>query len=135
VCESSNNSTRTNGNQGGKEGDAADGWFSSALWGFVESIPTTPASASENPLVNKAFERMSSFSRIKMNVKSINVDAASRIRMNVNSINVVAANGAASVRSASRNKGFVLLSIVGVLCAILWVFVGSGRLLGRSISS
>jgi hypothetical protein len=27
------------------------------------------------------------------------------------------------------------LSIVGVLCAILWVFVGSGRLLGRSISS
>ncbi|XP_052309164.1 NAC domain-containing protein 17 isoform X1 [Populus trichocarpa] len=76
VCESSDNSTGANGNQGSKEGDAANGWLSSALWGFVESIPTTPASASENPLVNKAFERMSSFSRIRMNVKNINVDAA-----------------------------------------------------------
>ncbi|KAF9687028.1 hypothetical protein SADUNF_Sadunf02G0051200 [Salix dunnii] len=126
VSESSNNSTRANENQVVKEGDAAaNGWFSSALWGFVESIPTTPASASENPLVNKALERMSSFSRIRMNVKSINVDAASRIRMNVSSINVAAANGAASVRSAGRTKGFVLLSIVGVLCAILWVLLGS----------
>ncbi|KAG5250672.1 no apical meristem family protein [Salix suchowensis] len=131
VCESSNNSTIANENQGVKEGDAANGWLSSALWDFVESIPTTPASASENPLVNKAFERMSSFSRIRMNVKSINVEAASRIRMNVSSINVAAANGAASVRSAGRTKGFVLLSIVGVLCAILWVFLGSGRLSGR----
>ena len=135
MCESSNNSTIANENQGVKEGDAANGWLSSALWDFVESIPTTPASASENPLVNKAFERMSSFSRIRMNVKSINVDAASRFRMNVSSINVAAANGAASVRSAGRTKGFVLLSIVGVLCAILWVFLGSGRLSGRSISS
>ncbi|KAF9682802.1 hypothetical protein SADUNF_Sadunf05G0146200 [Salix dunnii] len=120
VCESSNNSTGANGNQGSEEGDAVNGWLSSALWGFVESIPTTPASATENPLVNKAFERMSSFSRIRMNVKNINVDAG---------------NGAASVRSTGGNKGFVLLSIIGVLCAIIWVLVGGARVLGRSISS
>ncbi|KAJ6306760.1 hypothetical protein OIU78_021970 [Salix suchowensis] len=120
VCESSNNSTGANGNQGGEEGDAANGWLSSALWGFVESIPTTPASATENPLVNKAFERMSSFSRIRLNVKNINVDAG---------------NGAAIVRSTGANKGFVLLSIIGVLCAILWVLVGGARVWGRSVSS
>ena len=120
MSESSNNSTGANGNQGSKEGDAANGWLSSALWSFVESIPTTPASASENPLVNKAFERMSSFSRIRMNVKNINVDAG---------------NGAASVRSTGGNKGLVLLSIIGVLCAILWVFFGGAKVLGRSISS
>ncbi|KAG5246115.1 hypothetical protein OIU77_019838 [Salix suchowensis] len=120
VCESSNNSTGANGNQGGEDGDAANGWLSSALWGFVESIPTTPASATENPLVNKAFERMSSFSRIRLNVKNINVDAG---------------NGAAIVRSTGANKGFVLLSIIGVLCAILWVLVGGARVWGRSVSS
>uniref|UniRef100_A0A6N2MQ64 NAC domain-containing protein n=1 Tax=Salix viminalis TaxID=40686 RepID=A0A6N2MQ64_SALVM len=121
MCESSNNSTGANGNQGGEDGDtAANGWLSSALWGFVESIPTTPASATENPLVNKAFERMSSFSRIRLNVKNINVDAG---------------NGAAIVRSTGSNKGFVLLSIIGVLCAILWVFVGGARVWGRSVSS
>lgn len=39
-------------------------WFSSTLWSFVDSIPTTPTSASEGgDLVNKAFERMSRFSR------------------------------------------------------------------------
>ncbi|KAL6578286.1 hypothetical protein OROMI_010614 [Orobanche minor] len=43
--------------------DGTDSWFSSALWSFVESIPTTPASASESDLVNRAFERMSSFSK------------------------------------------------------------------------
>uniref|UniRef100_A0A7N0TPJ3 NAC domain-containing protein n=1 Tax=Kalanchoe fedtschenkoi TaxID=63787 RepID=A0A7N0TPJ3_KALFE len=35
----------------------------SALWAFVESIPTTPASASENILFNQAPDNVSSFSR------------------------------------------------------------------------
>ncbi|CAA0834950.1 NAC domain-containing protein 17 [Striga hermonthica] len=51
-----------------KEDDGTNSWFSSALWSFVESIPTTPAEASESALVNRAFERMSSFSRDSMNV-------------------------------------------------------------------
>ncbi|GAU13264.1 hypothetical protein TSUD_42180, partial [Trifolium subterraneum] len=45
--------------------------FSSALWAFVDSIPTTPASAAENPLVNRALNRMSSFSRVKINPTTI----------------------------------------------------------------
>lgn len=97
-------------------------WFSSALWAFVETIPTTPASASEgSALVNRAFERMSSFGRGR----------------NVNST----ASGSGSKRlevkpktSRSSSRGIVFFSVLGVLFAILWVFVGSSmELLGRCI--
>ncbi|KAL4565920.1 hypothetical protein LXL04_030026 [Taraxacum kok-saghyz] len=56
-------------------GNGNGSWFSSVLWSFVETIPTTPASASESSgaLVHKAFERMSSFSR----GKNVNLLAAS----------------------------------------------------------
>ncbi|KAJ8769402.1 hypothetical protein K2173_002722 [Erythroxylum novogranatense] len=97
----------------GKEGDGATGWFSSTLWSFVESIPTTPASAAESPLVNKAFERMSSFSRVRMNVKNVNLNAG---------------DVSVAIRSPGRNRWFILLSIFGVLCAILWVLVGPVRM-------
>ncbi|GLT29841.1 hypothetical protein SLA2020_046820 [Shorea laevis] len=63
-----------NQDQGLKE-DAATSRISSALWAFVESIPTTPASAAENPLVNRAFERMSSFSRVRLNARNDIVSA------------------------------------------------------------
>ncbi|KZV53715.1 hypothetical protein F511_28239 [Dorcoceras hygrometricum] len=33
-----------------KQDNGTDSWFSSALWSFVESIPTTPASASDSTL-------------------------------------------------------------------------------------
>ncbi|KAL0392305.1 UNVERIFIED_CONTAM: NAC domain-containing protein 17 [Sesamum radiatum] len=58
-----NDPAGANQNGSAKQDDGTDSWFSSALWSFVESIPTTPASASESALVNRAFERMSSFSR------------------------------------------------------------------------
>ncbi|GLU06915.1 hypothetical protein SLE2022_239000 [Rubroshorea leprosula] len=63
-----------NQDQGDKE-DAPASPFSSALWSFVESIPTTPASAAESPFVNRAFERMSSFGRVRLNPRNINVSA------------------------------------------------------------
>ncbi|RAL46997.1 hypothetical protein DM860_017038 [Cuscuta australis] len=51
--------------------------FSAALWAFLESIPTTPASASEKAMVintSTTFERMTSFARLKRkNGKSLNV--------------------------------------------------------------
>ncbi|KAB1219920.1 NAC domain-containing protein 78 [Morella rubra] len=75
VFESTNIPTQANENQNGNEGGGATNRFSSALWAFVESIPTTPASASENALVNRAFERMSSFSRARVNVRNTNVSA------------------------------------------------------------
>ncbi|KAJ8770962.1 hypothetical protein K2173_022186 [Erythroxylum novogranatense] len=113
VHESSNTLGGANVNGSGKEGDGATGWFSSTLWSFVESIPTTPASAAESPLVNKAFERMSSFSRVRMNVKNVNLNAG---------------DVSVAIRSPGRNRWFILLSIFGVLCAILWVLVGPVRM-------
>ena len=86
----------------------------------MESIPTTPASASENALVNRAFERMSSFSRVRMNVKNTNVSVG---------------NGAESNKRAGRSKGLFFISVIGVLCAMLWVLIGNGRLWGRCMSS
>ncbi|GER40619.1 NAC domain containing protein 17, partial [Striga asiatica] len=58
-----NQSAGANENGSREEDDGTNSWLSSALWSFVESIPTTPAEASESALVNRAFERMSSFSR------------------------------------------------------------------------
>ncbi|XP_004496404.1 NAC domain-containing protein 16 [Cicer arietinum] len=92
--------------------------FSSALWAFVESIPTTPASAAENPLVGRALNRMSSFSRVK-----------------IKPTNIAAGNDTATVKRAGR-KGvsFLFFPILIALCAFLWVSIGNLRLLGRCIS-
>ncbi|KAJ0025065.1 hypothetical protein Pint_07837 [Pistacia integerrima] len=107
--------------QNGQEGGGgASGWFSSSLWAFVESVPTTPASASETPLVNRAFERMSSFSRVRLNARNTNV--AGR-------------DSTVTRRQAGSSRGFLILSILGVLCAILWMLMGSVRILGRCIFS
>lgn len=109
----------TNQDQGDKNAGGAS-WFSSALWSFVETIPTAPASASETPLVNRALERMSSFRRLRLNARNTDVSAV---------------NGAAIARRTSRNRGFFVISILGALCAILWFLIGSVRVVGRSISS
>ncbi|KAJ0891597.1 hypothetical protein HanPSC8_Chr09g0355881 [Helianthus annuus] len=91
-------------------------WFSSSLWAFVDSIPTTPASVSESSaLVNRAFERMSSFVRGK-NVNLAATDAS-------------AASGNTTERlekpkPSRSSRGILYFSVLGVLCAILWVFIG-----------
>ncbi|PPS03150.1 hypothetical protein GOBAR_AA17511 [Gossypium barbadense] len=104
--------------QGNKnDGRGGGSWFSSSLWSFVDSIPTAPASAAENPLVNRALERMSSFSKLRIHAMN------------------TAVNGSASARRRSRNRGFFFISILGALCAVLWFLIGTVRVLGRSISS
>lgn len=91
----------------------------------MESIPTTPASACETPLVNKAFERMSSFSRIRLNVKN----------NNINNDNLISSDRAAnSNKAGGTSRGFLILSILGALCAILWVLSGPS-VLKRAIFS
>ncbi|XP_042059212.1 NAC domain-containing protein 17-like [Salvia splendens] len=101
-----------NQNESSKQDNGGtDSWFSSALWSFVETIPTTPASASESALVNKAFERMSSFGRV---------------RMNAGNLNVYAGNAMATSRSSGKSRtGLVFLSLVGVMCAVLWMMIGT----------
>ncbi|XP_076909586.1 NAC domain-containing protein 17-like [Bidens hawaiensis] len=89
------------------ENNNTESWFSSALWAFVDSIPTTPASASESSaLMNRAFERVSSFGRGR-NVKL----AATAKRLE-------------KPKPSRSNRGILYFSVLGVLCAILWVFVG-----------
>ncbi|QCE08034.1 hypothetical protein DEO72_LG9g3058 [Vigna unguiculata] len=66
VCESLSFPTEGNYNQSSTVEDVSTSSFSSSLWAFVESIPTTPASAAESALVNRALNRMSSFSRVKL---------------------------------------------------------------------
>ncbi|KAL5713670.1 hypothetical protein ACHQM5_015724 [Ranunculus cassubicifolius] len=43
-----------------------DSWCNSAISAFLGSVPTRPALASENVLINRAFERMSSFGIVKI---------------------------------------------------------------------
>ncbi|KAL3619769.1 hypothetical protein CASFOL_034681 [Castilleja foliolosa] len=108
-----NHPAGVNENGSDNQDDGTESWFSSALWSFVESIPTNPASASESALVNRAFERMSSFSRVRIN--------ATR-NMNVAAGNIALAT---SRRSGKFRIGFICASLIGVFCAMLWVFVGT----------
>ncbi|XP_015169691.1 NAC domain-containing protein 17 [Solanum tuberosum] len=101
-----------------KKDDGTQSWFSSNLWAFVDSIPTTPASAAESALVvNRAFERMSSFSRMKLNVGNMNVAAGN--------------TSATSSSSGKAKYGLCCISLLGVLCAFLWVLIGtSAKIVG-----
>jgi hypothetical protein len=88
------------------EENGSKSWFSSALWGLVESIPTTPASASEGRMVNKAFEKMSSFSRLRMNDLTVNGELGNLVKRR-------------------SNWGILGFSILGVLCAVLGRYISS----------
>ncbi|KAL5560073.1 hypothetical protein UlMin_036284 [Ulmus minor] len=117
IYDSSNFQIEVNQTQGGNNDDGATSWFSSALWSFVESIPSTPASAAENVLVNRAFERMSSFSRLRINARNVNVTST-----------VVAES---STSSAGRKRGFFFLPFIVAIFAILWIMLGAVRVWGR----
>lgn len=108
--------SNSNQNQNGKGVEGDDKWYTSALWSFVDSIPTTPASAAESAMVNRAFERMSSFTRLRMNLKTATASTA--------------AEAATSRSRGGRMKGFFLLSLMGALLAFLFVLIGTfGRIM------
>ncbi|ESQ33366.1 hypothetical protein EUTSA_v10007221mg [Eutrema salsugineum] len=105
--------------EGGNDGGTSP--FSSALWAFMDSIPSTPASACEGPL-NRTYVRMSSFSRIRFSGKA-------------NGTPVTATTTSTIAKKQSRNRGFLLLSVVGALCAIFWLFIATVRVSGRPVIS
>ncbi|XP_038896115.1 NAC domain-containing protein 17-like [Benincasa hispida] len=120
LCDSSNFVAETNQNEVGEDSSASR--VSSALWAFVESIPTTPASAAENGLVNPSFDRISSLSKWRISMKSTTVSA-------------IDSSSLMSRRTGRTRKGrLFLFSVVGALFAILWVFLGAVRLWQRCIS-
>ncbi|XP_019091690.1 PREDICTED: NAC domain-containing protein 17 isoform X2 [Camelina sativa] len=98
-----------------QNGGGTTSQFSSALWALMDSIPSTPASACEGPL-NRTFVRMSSFSRIRFKANGTPVTST-------------------IAKKGIRNRGFLLLSIVGALCAIFWVFIATVRVSGRTVFS
>ncbi|KAG7599191.1 NAC domain [Arabidopsis suecica] len=100
----------------GQNGGGTRSQFSSALWELLESIPSTPASACEGPL-NQTFVRMSSFSRIRFNGTSVTSRKVTVAKKRIS------------------NRGFLLLSIMGALCAIFWVFIATVGVLGRPVLS
>ncbi|KAK4489920.1 hypothetical protein RD792_000568 [Penstemon davidsonii] len=120
VNDSVNHSTGANANeiQSSKQNDDTDSWLSSALWAFVESIPTTPASASENALVNRALERMSSFSRVRLNPRNLNVAEGN--------------GSSANLRNSGKSiSSFLCISLLGLMFAILWMLMGNSvRVMG-----
>lgn len=120
VFGSSNFSLQANQNQSGNDVNGATSWLSSAIWSFVESIPTTPASAAENALVNRAFGRMSSFSRIRMNVVNASVSTGS---------------DSETTKCSRRNRGFIFFPVLVVVIAILWVVIGTVRIWGTGITT
>ncbi|KAK4747657.1 hypothetical protein SAY87_014243 [Trapa incisa] len=118
----SNNTSNANQyqNRGEVTGQTQTSRFSSALWAFVDSIPTNPASASEITLVNRAFERMSSFRRVRINSLATNDGSV---------------GDAASVRRRSkRNKGLVLFYIISVCVALFAVLIGTIKLWDKYVS-
>lgn len=121
---------RNSTNLGEENGNGdIDSWFSSAISNFLGSVPTRPAFASENVLINRAFERMSSFGKVKI----VATDSG-------------AGTGGGTVEERSRKRvsrtgGLLFFSVLVVVCAILWmVMIGTTLkvlkiLLGRLISS
>ncbi|KAJ0235503.1 NAC domain-containing protein 17 [Hirschfeldia incana] len=101
-----------------QDGGGGTSPFSSALWAFMDSIPSTPASACEGP-INRTFVRMSSFSRMRFSGKANGTPATTTL----------------VAKKRSRNRGFLVLSIVGALCAIFWVFIATVRASGRPVFS
>ncbi|KAF2552009.1 hypothetical protein F2Q68_00035305 [Brassica cretica] len=103
--------------------------FSSSVWSFLESIPASPAFASENPIVNLNIVRISSLGgRYRFGSKSTSTNV------------VIAVNDSEAKRNKCRgynkknnHKGFFCLSIVGALCALSWVMMGTMGVSGRSL--
>ncbi|KAL2945221.1 NAC domain-containing protein 17 [Bienertia sinuspersici] len=107
---SANTSTELNQSQ---EVESSQPW-SSGFWSFVDSIPAAPASAAESALLNKAFQRMSSFGRVRINPKNIISPVAGSVN-----------NKSSSVGVTGRMKGYFFLSFLAALFAVGCVFFGS----------
>ncbi|CAL5209323.1 unnamed protein product [Lathyrus oleraceus] len=119
VCDSVSFPTESTENRRSTMEDVATtSRLSSALWAFVDSIPTTPASAAENPLVNRALNRMSSFSMMKMKPTDITAGIDTTTMK----------------RAGRKGVSFLFFPILIALCAFLWVSIGNLRLLGTYVS-
>ncbi|KAF8109940.1 hypothetical protein N665_0089s0059 [Sinapis alba] len=104
--------------------------FTSSVWSFLESIPASPAFASENPIVNLNIVRISSLGgsyRFGSRNKGNNVVVA------VNDSEAESKTCGGNNKKKNNHKGFFCLSIIGALCALSWVMLGTMGVSGRSL--
>ncbi|XP_042400660.1 NAC domain-containing protein 17-like [Zingiber officinale] len=84
-------------------------WLTSALSTVLDSVPSGPALASENPFLSRALERVSSFRGGQIGPRHPNT----------------ATDGQSSIsgRRRSHNSSFLLISLLVGLSAIFWLFI------------
>ncbi|XP_077212389.1 NAC domain-containing protein 17-like [Tasmannia lanceolata] len=95
----------------GGEGDGSESWFTSSIHTLLDSIPSHPASASENALINRAFERMSSFGAVRVGDREMAVAVG------------VGVGAAVGRRRGRGNGGFFFVSFLGAMWAVLWLLM------------
>ena len=95
----------------------SESWLSSSLSAFLDSVPSSPALASENALISRALERVSSF-RAGQAIEHISRTGTRHIREAA-----AAATGTSAVtrRQGNQNGGFLFISFLVGLGAIFWV--------------
>ena len=97
----------------------SDSWLSSTLSAFLDSVPSTPALASENALISRALERVSSF-RAGQAIERIMRPGTGQTR---EAGDAPAATGTSAVtrRQGNQTGGFLFISFLVGLGAVFWV--------------
>ena len=117
----------------------SESWLSSTFSAFLDSVPSSPALASENALISRALERVSSF-RAGQAIVRISRPETGQIR---EARDAPGATGTSAVtrRQGNQNGGFLFISFLVGLGAVFW-FLTIGAtikvikgLWGRFISS
>lgn len=76
-------------------------WFNSALSAFLDSVPSSPAFASESVLISKAIKRVSSFRAAQIHPRQ--------------------SGAAASGSQRNNDRGYLFISVLVGIGAVLWV--------------
>lgn len=103
------NSTEQPPGQVTQEIGVSESWFSSKISAFLDSVPSSPAFASENTLINRALERMSSFGSVQSRMLEQNAQTGQ--------------GASAERRRGGLGGGFLFISFLGGLGAIFWVLI------------
>ncbi|KAJ4793977.1 NAC domain-containing protein 17 [Rhynchospora pubera] len=91
-------------------------WFGSTLASFLDSVPNSPAFASEGgALITKAFQRVSSFKREQVDTQQCAVQVQQ-------TTSVVVQQRRRGV-NGSNSRGFMFVSFLVALVGFMWIFI------------
>lgn len=103
-CYSTSDLDELTQRQGNQLGGGSESWFSSTISALLDSVPNSPAFASENALINRALQRMSSF-------------GAGQTRAG----NAATADATKAGERRGGQNGFLFISFLVGLGAVFWV--------------